>query len=106
MKVFLSHSVKGDPASEAIARKLFVALEASNFEPFLDLETLEIGENWEATLRKEIERSDAAILLLSKKAVEESEWVAREIHLLQVREGNRPGFLILPLLLGDAKVRD
>ena len=106
MKVFLSHSVKGDPANEAIARKLFRTLEASNFEPFLDFERLDIGEDWETILKNEIDKSDAAILLLSKKAIEHSEWVAREIHLLQVREGTRPGFLILPLLLGDVQTRD
>src|SRR5581483_6727501 len=97
---------KGDPESETIARTLFAALEAANIEVFLDLERLQIGEDWERTLRHEIDGADAAVLLLSKKAVQTSVWVAREIHLLQVREATHPGFLILPVLLGSVDVAD
>jgi hypothetical protein len=101
MKIFISHSVKGDPPSEKIARELFEALEKENFEPFLDLERLKIGDDWEPILRGEIGESDAAVLLLSRKAAEHSEWVAREIVLIKVRAGQSPAFPILPLFLGD-----
>jgi hypothetical protein len=106
VKVFISHSIKGDPDGEAVAQNLFHALENSRFFPFLDLKSLEVGDQWEKALERQIDESDAAILLLSRRAIERSKWVAREIHLLQVRASRLPGFVMIPLLLGDVRAAE
>ncbi len=80
-------------------------IEASGYEPFLDVITLKSGELWEPALYKYLEESDVFFLFWSASA-KKSDWVKKEIeYALDLRVGDpvddiRPA--IIPIVIEES----
>ncbi len=100
LKVFISHSAKNDNEAETLLAALSQRLKTEKFAPRIDRENLVFGEPWRQEINTWLTYCDAAVLLLSRKAVE-SPFVAYEVSVLCHRKSRNPKFTVLPLLLGD-----
>jgi TIR domain len=96
-RVFISHSAGNDPDTEAL--ELLVALTAAlrkDFAVRVDMEDLHLGVNWRSTINDWVRHCDAAVVLISKKALK-SPYVAHEVTLLMAR---KPAAIIPVFLTG------
>jgi len=88
------------------ARWLYVQLQHDGLKPWLDVECLLPGDDWEAKIRFEIRRSLAVIACVSKHMVNKFGFIQKEIALaLDMAEQapeNRP--FVIPLRLDDCEV--
>lgn len=100
--VFLSHSTKGDPDAAAMRRELESELSARGWKVLVDEDGLRGGEDWRGVLYRWIADCDAAIVLMSDKALE-SKWVRREINLLLWRHALGSPLTIVPVMFAPTK---
>jgi len=105
MKVFLSYSAGEDEEQRLLVRRLAEALRNGGLEPFLDVESLRLGNDWRERLEAELVSCDAGICVLSRRALS-SEWVARELTYLVRRPAFDPDFLFVPIVLGDIRTAE
>lgn len=95
-RVFISHSAK-EPAAQEIQTALVEALKASPaIVPLMDKTDLEPGDMWRSRINLWVGGCDAAVILLSGKALT-SDWVFYESALLSYRRERDPGFLVVPV---------
>src|SRR4051794_6511367 len=95
-QVFISHSTR-TKCAEAYLSALRKAFTGSGRvkEYWLDRKNLEPGDNWRAQIYQALRESDAAILLLTREAIEQSYFVQIEASYLSV-QGTKP---IIPILI-------
>lgn len=98
-KVFVSHSAKDDPEAETLLTALSKRLDDEQFAPRIDREDLQFGQPWRQEINTWLTYCDAAVLLISPKALK-SPFVAYEVSVLTHRKSRNPKFTILPILLG------
>ena len=97
LRVFVSHSSQED---QAVLTAIADAIEArKDLTLLMDTELLEAGDPWRARINLWLRACDAAVLVLSEKALQ-SPWVVYEASVLSHRKGNSD-FLILPVVLRD-----
>ena len=95
-RIFISHSAKETRAQE-IQAALYDALKTSaSLVPLMDKRDLEPGDMWRARINLWVGGCDAAVILLSQKALQ-SDWVFYEAVLLTYRHESDSGFLVLPV---------
>lgn len=94
-KVFLSHSTKGDDDAATMRRHLESELQARGWQVLVDEDGLRGGEEWRSVLYHWIADCDAAVVLMSDKALN-SPWVRREINLLLWRRALGSPLTIVP----------
>lgn len=95
-RVFISHSAKETRAQEVQAA-LYKALEDSPaLVPLMDKGDLEPGDMWRARINLWVGGCDAAVVLLSPKALA-SDWVFYEAALLTYRNERDADFLVVPV---------
>ena len=86
------------------AQRVFDALLRAGFDPWMDEESLRVGERWDPKLAKSISRCDYFVVLQSKalKARDES-YVYKEVEIaLEKQSRQRPGLVfILPVRIDD-----
>jgi hypothetical protein len=100
-RVFVSHSAKEKEAQE-IQAALIEALKVSpDIVPLLDKTDLEPGDMWRSRINLWVGGCDAAVILLSGKALT-SPWVFYEAALLTYRRACNPGFLVVPVYVDVA----
>ena len=106
-RVFISH-VNGDSAGDAVWRKLSVGLGKQGFDVLVDREMLKPGDEWRREMFSWISLCHAAVILISRKALEEPNkyWVARETTCLIYRRSLEPSLRIIPVLLEDVTFSD
>ncbi len=106
-RVFISH-VNNDPAVEAIWKELRKRLAAGGFDVLIDREILKPGDLWRTEIYSWIGLCDAAVVLVSRQALEAPArvWVARETACLIFRRALDPSLRIIPVLLGDVSFAD
>jgi hypothetical protein len=94
-QIFISHSTK-TPRAKAYLLALQKAFtnEGRLKAYWLDRRDLKPGDKWRSKIFKALRESHAAVLLLSKEALEQSDWVQIEASYLCVQEA-RPVFPIL-----------
>jgi hypothetical protein len=98
-RVFISHSAQEDAARE-IQEALYEALkELPGLVPLMDRTDLEPGDMWRSRINLWVGGCDAAVILLSGKALL-SDWVVYEAALLSYRRERDPGFLVVPVYVG------
>lgn len=78
LRVFLSYR-RHTPLDEPLARQLHAAFSQAGHHAFID-QTLQVGVAWAAEIQRQIEQSDAFVVLLSRESVQ-SEMLAREVEL-------------------------
>ena len=113
LKLFVSHSLRlrDDETSDAQAQanwRLLLYLPGqieqvygSQLEVLVDHDALRAGDDWETVLHCLLWDCDAALIVFSCRAVEESDWVKLEATVLDSRAMNDPGFHLLPVLLAS-----
>lgn len=104
-RVFISHSAHAieEPATQVFLDTLAAAIAAEpGFEPLADQTDLQAGDVWMQQLYTWMGLCDAAVILLSPRAVtrENSVWVPREANLLLWRKSLDPRFVVIPVLIG------
>jgi class 3 adenylate cyclase len=92
LRIFLCHSSGDKPA----VRELYKRLQADGFDPWLDEENLEAGQEWEKEIPKAVRNSDVVIVCLSNGSVNKRGYVQKEIKFaLDVAEEQPEGSIFL-----------
>lgn len=109
--VFISHSGHAveEPATQKFLAALTKAIKAvPGLLPLVDQHDLQAGDAWLQRLYGWMGLCDAAVILLSPRAVlrENSAWVPREANLLLWRKALDPGFVVIPVLIGGTQRAD
>lgn len=102
LRVFLCHC----RADKAHVRDLYGRLKHDGFEPWLDVENLLPGQDWENEIRRAIRAADIVVVGLSKKSTTAAGFVHKEIsYALDVADEQPEGALfIIPLLFEECQV--
>jgi TIR domain len=105
--VFISH-VNNDPSADAVWPALRLRLAAAGFDVLIDREVLKPGALWRAEIYSWIGLCDAAVVLISRKALDDEArlWVARETSCLICRRYLDPSLTIIPVLLDGVTLAD
>ncbi|MEV0296246.1 toll/interleukin-1 receptor domain-containing protein [Nocardia sp. NPDC050710] len=99
-RLFLAHS----SADRPIVRELFQLLALDGFEPWLDEDSLLVGQNSDHGVREAIRYSDAMVVFLSSNGLE-NDYVNQHISRIMTRGGQTyGGGLIIPIKLEDCEV--
>lgn len=102
-RVFISHAHE----DAEIASRLFVALQKSQFEPWLDRECLAGGEDWDKRIEHELEISDFTLVIYSKAFCKKSDsYVNTEVALASRRALQVRGSFLIPLRTCDITEED
>jgi putative methionine-R-sulfoxide reductase with GAF domain len=101
-KIFISYAKE----DREHARKLYERLRAESFDPWLDEESLLVGQDWQYYIPAEIEKSDFFIALLSTRSAEKTGYVQKEIrkalaHLEKLPPGK---IFVLPVRVEECQV--
>lgn len=102
LKVFLCHASADKPK----VRELYRYLKKRGIQPWLDVEDLLPGQNWQVEIPKAIEESDAILICLSKASIDKEGYVQKEIRFaldkaLELPEGR---IFIIPARLDECEV--
>jgi hypothetical protein len=105
VRVFVSHCANHDDRSKTVVEHLVSELSDDDVKLVWDRELLQVGDEWDDKLLKEIEECDGAILLLAATALKRP-YVVKECTLLAQRKrhsekwgGNT--FEMLSVFIGD-----
>src|SRR5215831_10161719 len=110
-RVFISHSAHAveEPATQVFLDALIAAIRAlKDIEPVADQRDLQAGDAWMQQLYAWMGLCDAAVVVLSPRAVTRvnSAWVPRETNLVLWRKALDPRFVVIPVLIGGLKADD
>jgi len=94
-KIFISYKTGVNDGMTFAANMVKNALEAADYDVWMDQEDLQAGTNWTDQIYQRIRTSDVLILILGTTTMN-SEWVRREID---VARGS--GVTVLPVLVRD-----
>src|SRR6266540_1203125 len=103
LKVFLCHASQDKP----IVRELYRRLNAEGWiDPWLDVEKLLPGQDWELEIEKAVEAADAVIMFLSNNSVTKEGFVQKELRfVLGVADYMPEGkIFLIPIKLNDCTV--
>lgn len=107
-RIFISHSAK-EPEAQAVQAALVAELTTPERQPrfglLLDKVTLEPGDMWRSRINLWVGGCDAALVLLSKAALE-SAYVAYEVSILSYRAAMKDSLLLIPILLEEVSDED
>ena len=98
--MFISHSANDDDGASAVLDLIRTGLSDKNYEVVVDRDVLKAGQEWSAVLYRELGQCDAAIVLLTPKALNSS-WVRREVNILLWRRAlGAPLHIVAALMSG------
>ncbi len=83
-KIFLSYAHRD---GKDLAFRLFDELKAAGFDPWLDRDRLQPGENWSKGIEQALDAAEVVVAVLSPGASESE--ICRAEHLRSLRKGNR-----------------
>jgi tetratricopeptide (TPR) repeat protein len=104
LKIFLCHSRQDKKMVIALYHKL----KAEGFQPWLDREDIEPGEDWQLAIRKAVKVSDIFLVCLSPTAISSPGYVHKEIKFALDRYDELPEgtIFLIPLLLQEVDSED
>lgn len=103
MRIFISHGLdKAVDADMQFLDALDAALQAAGHQVLLDRSQLALGDAWQHVLHELLAECDAAVLLLSPRALTRP-WVLKEATILAYRKALQAGFPLYPVLLGGVQ---
>jgi hypothetical protein len=82
--IFISHSTRPGDQSEVVLRELVDKLSIA-FEPWWDRRSLQPGDDWNGEIVMALGQARGAVILLSRRALESSDWVQYEASVLAWR---------------------
>ncbi|RKZ70612.1 MAG: hypothetical protein DRQ44_00035 [Gammaproteobacteria bacterium] len=105
-RIFVSHSSKTD-ANITLLKKVCKGLEEYKtdednleYQIVYDLNNTIIGgDDWYNSIERWMMEADAAVILFSKAALFDSDWVKKEVSNLSWRKNLDPDFVLIPVLL-------
>jgi hypothetical protein len=102
LRVFLCHATSDKP----LVKRLFQQLRRDNIDPWLDIENLLPGQDWNLEIKRAVRSSDVVIVCLSKSSVNKSGYVQKEIrYALDVADEQPEGTIFLiPLKLEECDI--
>jgi hypothetical protein len=98
--VFISHSAK-KPAAAALLAELEQGLKDRDWDVFVDRQRITAGMRWRDQLHTALAVADAAVILFSKEAYEDSEWVLKEATIFGWRRALDPSFRVVPVIFPE-----
>ncbi|MGB1011669.1 MAG: toll/interleukin-1 receptor domain-containing protein [Thiolinea sp.] len=98
-KVFISHSTKTDE-NLVFLNAVCDALD-NDFDVLVDRRTLKPSDQWHACILEWMYECDAVVILMSRRALEESHWVLAEATVTSVRRRNEADFKLIVVPLDD-----
>ncbi|RKT46633.1 TIR domain-containing protein [Thiocapsa rosea] len=107
-KLFVSHSSK-TPENLALLEDVCALLGPSGagFDVLVDQGGgIPAGADWELKLNEWMAECHAAVILFSKAALHDSDWVKKEAAILSWRREVEDGFTLIPVLLDDLTPED
>jgi hypothetical protein len=103
MRIFISHGLdKAVAADMRFLDALEAALQAAGQQVLLDRSQLDLGDAWQHVLHELLAECDAAVLLLSPRALTRP-WVLKEATILAYRKALQADFPLYPVLLGGVQ---
>lgn len=97
-RVFISYARE----DKDLAARVFDSLRKANFEPWLDRESLEGGEEWDRRIEAELEASDFILVLYTPALCRKTDsYVNKEIALARDRALKVRGRFLIPLRTSD-----
>ena len=110
-RIFISHSAhpQEERATQTFLAALVKALDATpDLQALVDQKDLQPGDVWLQKLYAWMGVCDAAVILLSPRAVRQdvATWVPRETNLLLWRKALDPRFVVIPVLIGGLQPAD
>lgn len=104
LRVFLCHS----KIDKFAVRQLYGRLVADGIDPWFDEEDLIPGQDWEATIKRAVQKSDVVIVCLSNTAVARRGFAQKEIKFaLDVADEQPEGTIyLIPLKLEECEIPD
>jgi len=102
LRVFLCHA----SADKSRVRDLYQRLQNDGFEPWLDVENLLPGQEWEPEIIKAVKSSDVVLVCFSPSSITKHGFVQKEIKTaLDVADEKLPGTIfIIPTMLEQCAV--
>lgn len=98
-RIFISHKAN-ETETDKFLKDLSAKLkEDPAFDVLIDTERLKEGQKWRNEIYTWMGLCHCAIILLSKKAIEDSIWVPRESNNLVWRKELEPSFVLIPIYL-------
>lgn len=98
-RVFLSHS----HTDNSFAEKLAHDLESAGIQCWLDLWEMRVGDSLRNRVEMAVRKSDWLAVVLSQHSVQ-SEWVKHELNMAFVRELDKKGVFVLPIVIDGCKM--
>ena len=104
LKVFLCHAKEDKPAVIEIFNKLFV----NGIQPWMDVKNILPGQDWSFEIKKAVRNSDVVIVFLSRKSVDKTGYVQKEIKIALDAADERPEgrIYLIPAKIEDCNVPD
>ena len=101
-RIFISYA----RPDASYARKTYGGLKSAGYEPWLDKESLAVGQRWRTEIDKAIKGADFVVLLLSTKSVNRDGFYQREIRtcLDVLKEKAASKVWLLPVRVDDCPI--
>lgn len=102
LKIFMSYAKE----DRALVAPYFSRLNAEDFSPWMDVEDLLPGQNWEAEINKAFNDANVVLLFLSPRSVSKRGFVQREANeaIDNLRYKQPTDIYVIPLLLEHCEV--
>src|SRR4051812_19342303 len=101
MRVFISFPSE----HSARALRLAACLRAERFDVFCSSDSIDDGDAWRKRIDYEMDRTRIFAVLFDPACLEKGRFFEIEVDLVGRRVG-RPGLLVLPILLADARTEN
>lgn len=102
LKVFISHASEDNVAAKRLAKRL----KEDGFDPWLDLERLLPGQDWNLEIEQAIRGSDATLLCFSDVSVKKEGYIQREYKRAMKYFEEKPmgTIFVIPIRLDDCEM--
>lgn len=101
-KLFVSHSSKTEE-NLTLLKSVCVKLREKGFTVFVDKDGFYAGADWDLHINQWMAQCHAAVILFSKAALFDSDWIRKEASVLAWRDELQKDFALIPVLLDELK---
>lgn len=100
--VFISHASEDNPAAKRLTKRL----KDDGFDPWLDLERLLPGQDWNLEIEKAMRESGAILLCFSEESVSKESYIQREYkRAMRIQEEKPEGTIfVIPVRLDECEL--
>ena len=101
-KIFISHASE----DTEIAREIYHRLKTIGYNPWLDVESIPGGVNWDAEINYALTTADFVVLIISETSAKKRGYIQKEIQttLDKLKEKLERDIFLIPLLIEDCEI--